>query len=278
MAVDVTQYRAEFVALFEYGQTKLRQCTTTEHMRSGLSAVFLVSGTSGDEAMTRGVDGLIPTNLASNTQYTATLAEWHSKETKTDFDIFKSQGDQRKIMQMNVIKRLNRKIDADIITELSTGSNDTGAAVTGTPELLLKAQGILGTLEIDITDEENIFLLASPALLYYMNQFTEFASADYVDFKPFANGGAWRVKRWNGMNIIPHPRVSGARTAAEKCILFHRDAIGHAFDTEALQVDMDYNREHKYSWALASNAMGSKLLQNAGVVIINHNGAAVVAQ
>src|SRR6185312_2096495 len=115
MAVDVVQYRQEFVALFEYGQTKLRMTTTTEHVRNGASAVFLVSGTNGDEAVTRGVDGLIPVSTPSNTQYTATLGEWHSKERKTDFDIYKSQGDQRKIMQMNTIKRLNRKIDASII-------------------------------------------------------------------------------------------------------------------------------------------------------------------
>ncbi len=278
MAVDVTQYRQEFVSLFEYGQTKLRGTTTTEHMRQGNSAVFLVSGTSGDEAVTRGVDGLIPVSTPSNTQYTATLQEWHSKERKTDFDIFKSQGNQRKIMQMNVIKRLNRKIDADIITALSTGTNDTGAATTATPELILLAQGILGTLEVDVTDEENIFLLASPAMLYYLNQFTEFASADYVEFKPFANGGAHRVKRWNGMNIIPHPRVSGARTSAEKCILYHRDAIGHAFDSETLDVKIGYDEEDAYSWSRASNAMGSKLLQNNGIVVINHNGSAVVAQ
>jgi hypothetical protein len=273
MAVDVVQYRSEFVALAEYGQTKLRMTTTTEHVRQGASAVFLVSGTSGDEAVTRGVDGLIPVSTPSNTQYTATLQEWHSKERKTDFDIFKSQGNQRKIMQMNTIKRLNRRIDADIITELSTGTVTTGGAVTGTPELILKAQGLLAKAEWDVTDEENIFCLASPALMYYMNQFTEFTSADYVDFKPFANGGAHRVKRWNGINFIPHPRVSGKNTAAEKCVLYHRDAIGHAFDMETLDIAIGYNDEDAYSWARASNALGSKKLQNSGIVIVNHDGS-----
>jgi hypothetical protein len=273
MAVDVVQYRSEFVALAEYGMSRLRMTTTTEHVRQGNSAVFLVSGTSGDEAVTRGVDGLIPVSTPSNTQYTATLQEWHSKERKTDFDIFKSQGNQRKVMQMNVIKRLNRKIDSDIITKLSTGTVSIGGVVTATPELLLKAQGKLAAAEFDVTDEENIFLLASPAMLYYMNQFQEFASADYVEFKPFANGGAHRVKRWNGMNIIPHPRVSGANTTAEKNILYHRDAIGHAFDMESLDIKIGYDEEDAYSWSRASNVLGSAKLQDSGIVVIEHDGS-----
>jgi hemin uptake protein HemP len=35
-----------------------------------------------------------------------------------------------------------------------------------------------------------------------------------------------------------------------------------------------YDEEQDYSWARASAFMGSKLLQNSGVVVITHDGSA----
>ncbi|TIP69631.1 MAG: hypothetical protein E5X58_47675, partial [Mesorhizobium sp.] len=68
----------------------------------------------------------------------------------------------------------------------------------------------------------------------------------------------------------------GVGTSAEKCFLYHRSAIGHAADTENLESLVGYDEEQGYSWARASAFMGSKLLQNSGVVVINHDGSAIV--
>ena len=46
------------------------------------------------------------------TQNTATLTEWHDLVRKTRFNIFQSQGDQRRLMQETTRKVLNRRIDA----------------------------------------------------------------------------------------------------------------------------------------------------------------------
>lgn len=270
------QYRQEFIAGFEFGQSMLRAAVTTEHMRQGNEAVFLVADSGGAEAVTRGVNGMIPANVDNNNQYTATLVEWHDLRKKTSFNIFASQGNQRKIMQANSLKVMNRKIDDDIIAELNTATNDTGAAATGSLALVTKAKGILGNADVDTDEEENMFGLITPGMEAYLLRDAAFTSADYVDVKPLA-GQAKKMRRWAGVNWIVHSRLPGRTTSAEKCFLFHRNSIAQAFDTETLQVKVGYDEEQDYSFARTTNFMGSKLLQNSGVCVINHDGSAIVA-
>jgi hypothetical protein len=270
------QYRQEFVAGFEQGMSMLRSTTVTEAVTKGNEAVFLVADTGDAEAVTRGLNGLIPPRPDNLNQLTATLQEWHDKPRRTKFNIFASQGDGRRIMQQGTIKVINRKIDQDIIAALATATNDTGSAVTASVALIAKAVAILGNNEVDIEEEDNMFGVITPAMLAYLMQTTEFASSDYVDVKPFA-GPIRKYRRWFGINWIVHPRLPGSGTAAETAFIYHRNAIGHAVNTGEMEVKAGENEEDSYFWARASIFMGSKLLQNSGVVVVNHNGAEFVA-
>ena len=55
--------------------------------------MFLVAGSGGATAVTRGLNGNIPPRVDSLTQVPATLVEWHDKPQRTEFNIFASQGD-----------------------------------------------------------------------------------------------------------------------------------------------------------------------------------------
>ena len=70
------QYRKELVAEFEEGMSWLRQTTVTESVIKGNQATFLVAGSGGAAAVTRGINGLIPARADSLTQTTATLVEF----------------------------------------------------------------------------------------------------------------------------------------------------------------------------------------------------------
>ena len=83
--------------------------------------------------------------------------------------------------------------------------------------------------------------------------------------------------RWLGVNWCTHPNLPGKGTAAEKCFLYHKSALGHAVDTAGIQTPIGYDEEQDYSWARASIFMAAKLLQNSGVVIVNHDGSLLVA-
>lgn len=269
-----TQYRQEFVAGFEQRQSLVRQTVTTETEIKGNSAVFLVADSGSASAVTRGLNGLIPARADNLTQNTCTLLEWHDKVRKTGFNIFASQGDQRAIMHNTTMGVINRKIDSDIITELNTATQDTGAAATASLSMAMYGLTILGNNSVPL--DGNISALITPAFYAYLMQTKEFASVDYVNNKPFE--GMLTMFRWANVNWIVHPNLPGKGTNAEKCFMYHRDAIGHAVNTGGITTAVGYDDEDDYSYCRASVFMGSKLLQNSGVVVMNHDGSGYAAQ
>ena len=271
------QYRQEFVNYFEVRESLLRASVTKESVVKGNQAVFLVAGTGGASAVTRGLNGLIPSRGDDLTQNTATLQEWHDLVQRTGFNVFASQGDARRIMQETTMIAINRKIDSDILTELDNTTLDTGnTAAALTLSKVAWAYAVLGNNGVPVEEEDNMFFVISPAANAYLMQTKEFASADYVDVKPF-NGPMRKYRRWMGFNWIVHPNVSGAGTSLEKLFAFHRSAIGQAVNKDDIQSPIGYNEEQDYSWARCSIFMGSKLLQNSGVVRTNHDGSAYAA-
>ncbi len=274
------QYRQEFIAGFEQNQSLLRDAVTTESVIKGNQAEFLVADSGGATAVTRGVNGMIPARADDLTQTTATLVEWHDLVRKTRFNVFASQGDQRAIMQKTTMGVINKKIDSDILTELNTGTVNTGTAATASLNMVLRAKTILGNAEVPW--DGNVWAVISPAFEAYLLQVAEFSNADYVGGKPMESAGAaWADKpgyyRWLNVNWVTHPKVPGVGTSAEKCFMFHKTAIGHAVNSDGIQTPVGYNDEQDYSFARASVFMGSQLLQNSGVVVMNHDGSALTA-
>lgn len=268
------QYRQEFIAGFEQMESLLRKTVTTETVIKGNQATFLVADSGGATAVTRGLNGLIPARPDNLETPVVTLVEWHDLVRRTRFNIFASQGDGRRIMQMTTMGVMNRKIDQDIIAELNTATQDTGAAAPMSLSLAMYALTILGNNEVPM--DGNISAIISPAALAYLMQTTEFASADYVNNKPFAN--TLQMFRWAGVNWIVHPNLPGKGTSAEKMFMYHRSAIGHAADTGGMNTAVGYDDEQDYSFARTSLFMGSQTLQSSGIVVINHDGSAFAAQ
>lgn len=270
-----TIYRQEFIASFEERSSHLRNACTTSANINGNTAVFLVAGSGGASAVTRGVNGLIPARSDDLTQNSCTLSEWHDLPQRTSFNIESSQGDARRIMQESSMGVINRKMDELVIEQLDTATQDTGTSATMSLSLVAKALAILGNAEVPIQEEDNMFALVSPAAYFYLMQIPAFTSADYVDIKPFA-GSIKRYRRWFGVNWIMHPNLTGNGTSTEDCYVFHRSAIGLATNKD-IRVAVGTDEEQDYSYVRTSVFMGAKLLQNTGVVNINHDGSAYVA-
>jgi len=274
------QYRKEYIHGFEQRQSLVRDSVTTEAVIKGNQAVFLVADSGGAEAKTRGLNGLIPARADNNQQFTATLQEWHDLARKTGFNVFASQGNQRQIMQATTMGVVNRKIDQDIITELNTGTVNTGAATTASLSMALHAKTILGVNKVPW--DGNVTALITPAFEAYLLQTKEFSSAEYVDGKPIkGTPEAWsdmpKIIIWLNVRWIVHPELPGVGTAAEKCFMYHRNAIGHAVNKDSVDTNVGYDGEQDYSWSRVTQFMGSKLLQNSGLVVMNHDGSAFAA-
>jgi hypothetical protein len=282
MATDTafqTQYRQEFIIGFEMRQSLLRETVTTEIQLKGNTAVFLVADSNLATAVTRGVNGLIPARADHLVQNSCVLAEWHDLVRKTGFNIFASQSDQKKIMQVTTMGVINRKIDDDILGALANATLTTGAVgVTGSLNLIMKAKAILGGQQVPMGN--NIHSVISPAFEAYLMQTKEFASAQYINNKPFEktqSDDQPTAFRWAGVNFIVHARLTGIGTTAEICFMWHRAALGHAVDKDGLQTPVGYHQEQDYSWARASVYMGSQLLQTKGIVKMTHDGSAYVS-
>lgn len=274
------QYRQEYIATFEQHQSLLRDVVTTEAVFKGNQAVFLVAGSGGAVAQTRGVNGLIPSRADSQTQNTCTLQEWHDLPRKTGFNIFASQGNQRSMMQMTSVAVLNRKIDDLIITNLNTGTVTIGSSTT-IPNVSVFQNARVKLSNASVPWDSNITLLCQPSMIAYLEQAPEFSKATYVDVKPYAGSGenpSWRDKpqayRWRNALIVEHPNLPGKGTSSEKSFMFHKSAIGHAMDTGGMTIMAGYDEEQDYSWSRASGFMGALVLQNTGIVVITHDGSA----
>jgi len=269
------QYRQELVAAFEEGMSWLRQTTVTEAVIKGSQAIFLVGGSGGATAVTRGVNGLIPARADDLTQNTCALTEWHDLVRKTRWNIFASQGDQRRLMQDTCRKVLNRRLDADCVAQLDTATATLGAATTFSLSVAAKAMTTLGENEVPVEEVDNMWAVATPAVRGYIMQLPEATKIDYVEMKMLA-GPARRVMRWAGFNWIFHPNLTGVGTSSEKCYFYHRDAVGSAFDSgEGMNTAVGYDEEQDYSYARCSSFTGAKLLQQTGIVQFLHDASAI---
>ena len=269
------RYRNETIAAFEQNQSVLRATVTTEHMVDGNVATFLVAGSGGATPVTRGLDGRIPSRNNDNTQLTATLVEWHDKPVQTQFNVFESQGDQRRISQMTSVGVMNRKIDTDILGSAGLGAATLGdsSATTASLAWILGHQAALGENDVPIDEPDNMFCALTPKGFANLMQIKEFASGDYVDVKPFS-GPARKMYRVYGINFLMSTKLTGMASASATCYMWHRSAIGHAIANGHPELDGDYNREDSYYWTRCSGFFASKLLQNTGVRKMLHNDTA----
>lgn len=266
----INAYVEEYVPVFERGESKLRSSCFTKTNINAKTAVFLVSGTPNATAQERGNDGLLVASQNSNTQNSCVLKDVNHLREGTKFTWDLSQGNQRLIAAAGSAKALYRKMDNQIITQLDTASV-TQTAATASLEWVQTALTTLGEADVEVEDEDNMYALASMSVRGYLLQIPEFSRADYVEQKAL-NGAVQRYRRWAGVNWIFHNGLTGKGTSQENCFFYHRNAIGHACDTEGLDVQAGFDAKQNMYWDRATAFCEAKLLQDSGVVLAYHNG------
>lgn len=265
-----TMFRQEFIAGFEKRMALSRKTVTIEVDINGNEAVFLVADSGGATAVTRGLDGDIPTRPDNLNQFTATLKEWHDVPERSNFNIYASQGDGRRIMQQTCMSVINRKIDDDIHAALDTATNTWGAAAVATVILVTKAITKLSN-NFATDDSQSVFALITPSFYGELMQLLAFTSSDFINLKPFENVQKSKAFNWFGVNWIVDAGLPGVGTSNATCFMYNRAAIGHACNSESIMTELGYDKKNDKSWARCSTYMGSKLLQNSGVIKMPHD-------
>jgi hypothetical protein len=270
-------YRQELVKTFERRYAILEQRVTADGIASGAQFVFLVNGSGGANAVTRGVNGLIPARANDDTQVTLDMTEWHDKPQATRFNIFAGQAGARRrsAMQEESIAVLNRKADDLIIDALEASTQYAGlAATTLTVDKVMHAQTVVANSNAIMTANDMTGVL-TPAAHAYLVQAKEIGSKDYVDMGPLPNMPT--MFKWAGITWMVHTGLPGVGTSSERLFVFHRAAVGLGRNREEMNVAAGYNDEHDYYYARSSMFMGAKLLQNTGVCSIRHDGSGYAA-
>jgi hypothetical protein len=269
------KYRMETIAGFEKSMALSRHTVVTEVDINGNEATFLVADSGSATAVTRGVNGDIPTRPDNLNQYTATLQEWHDVPERTNFNIYASQGNGRQIMQRTAMAVINRKIDDDIRSALSGGTQTLTMTQTSAATFLADVLDIGVTLAENNAADEELFALISPAFHANLMTLDQFSSADYVKAVGFERTQKSKAFNWNGINWIVDSGLSGVG-ASSTCYVYNKNAVGHACDTQNIQTRVGYDDKNHKSWARCSVFMGSKLLQNSGIVKITHDDTAII--
>ena len=276
--VESIKYRREFVAAFNVGVSLIADRFTSESMDMGRSAVFDVTAVGG-RMQTRSIDGRIPRTNVSDTQVTATLAEYVKKFEVTDFEAFTSQSDERAKMNHRIMESVNQELDYIVLNELANAS--TSFSASAAPITLDTATKVISTLELNGVpiNPNDVTFIGSPAVRAKLMNLTAFTSADYVSTKPFAgDSGAFsnqrKIKNWLDVGWIFHPNLPGAGTSSCTCYVVHRRAFGLAVPSSQIKYSAGYDDQDHYHYASATVKGAAKVLQNAGILKFLHNDAA----
>lgn len=279
--ISVARYIDEYIKDFARRKATLVDAVRTDSQDKGGSMVFLVAGSGGRDAVSRGANGLIPTADDSQSQVTLTFNEDHDHVVKTAFNIFASQGDQLAIMRNESIGVIHRRQDKRIITAIESGTVTLGTIATD-KNMANKVAVTLANADVGTEDDDDIFSAVTPATWAELTDITSFASADYVHFGPespvemgMTTPGRW--KKWMGINWTAHNGLTGKGTSTATNLAWSKNAVGYAMSTRGVQALMGYDEEQDYTWRRATVFHGAVKLQNSGIVKWVHDDTAVLA-
>lgn len=272
-------YTREFIEGFAQTEAILPDRCIDGRMEGGGSVVFDIADLGG-ELPERGVDGNLSRLAHNDTQVTCALKEYGGSFRITNFEMFKSQSDERKKMNRRIYSRANRRSDKLTIAELANATTqwNGGAAITVNVDTITQIISELEEAQVPVTPED-VTWLVTPKFHAKLETLQQFTSADYVSTKPL-DGGAGagfantkKIKAWSRVGWAVSPLLPGMGTATATTFLFHRNAIGCARPSEAMKLTTGFNDEHHYHYASATLKGAAKILQNGGIIKVTHADA-----
>jgi hypothetical protein len=273
-ALQQVKYRTDYIKAFELTEALLPQTVRRDTQDRGGSMVFLVSGSGGRTAVTRGPRGLIPPSDNVQSQITLTFKEAHDKVIMTNFNIFTAQGDQLAMMKDQSLGVIHREQDLEIVDALNTGTVTMGTIASMEMDTVLRIITTLAQQKVGINAPGNLFGVITPAVYASMiANIDQFTNSDYTALKKVDKGigNPGTRQYFGGVEWIVNPDLPGAGTATATNFVYHRDAIGYAVSTRGIDPYVGYNEEEDYSVRRTSIYHGAVKLQNAGVIKFVHD-------
>lgn len=257
----VSEYDAAVHQAYQRQGSYLRGACRTKPMVIGNKLVWQKTGKG--VASSKGRHALVPLMNVSHDPVEVTLTDHFAADYVDRFDLLKTNIDEMQVQANAGAWALGRKSDDLIIAAMTKGSADI---VHGSAGLTLaKALNIVQTLmDADVPFDGQVYAIVPPRGWTDLLQLKEFASADYVEKKPFTDGPGYKWKDWLGINWMWHTGcVKTSSTWA--CFAWHKTAVGHAIG-EDVQTVVSYENPRSSYLVNSHMSQDAKTIDATGVV------------
>lgn len=226
----ITEYISDVNHVFQRKGGMLRSTVRTKDNVVGSTAVFQKIGKG--TATTKARHGVITPMNQTHTAPSATMEDFYAGDWVDRLDEAKINIDERMAIAEGGAWALGRKVDNQILTALDT-TTQTQKTLTLTSEANVKAtviDWIVALFENDVPNDGQVYGVISANLDQILaSAVDEYASADFVDVRPFEDGPPIRrFRNWNGVLWTAHQGITNAGAASAKGFIYHKNAIGYA--------------------------------------------------
>lgn len=276
-AAFVRQYETDVHDVFQRKGSYLLSSIRHKPNVLGKSTTFQVAGTG--EATTKARHGTITPMNANRAPVEVTLADFYAGDWVDKLDEAKINIDERMVIARTGARAVGRKIDSLITTALDGTTNTLTGDLVGSSAAQMRADLLefveaIVSNDVDL-DDEMVYGLLTPRAHAVAMTIDEFASSDFVEDKPFAEGAPvrrWRM--WNGVKWKAHTGLPGVGTSGAKCFVYHHDAVGFASQNlsgdmenpESVQADITWHGDRAAHFVNHMMAGGAKLIDDTGVI------------
>ncbi|MBM3650844.1 MAG: hypothetical protein FJX11_23965 [Alphaproteobacteria bacterium] len=256
----ISEYDAAVHQAYQRQGSMLRGSCRTKPMVVGNKLIWQKTGKG--TASSKGRHALVPTMNVSHDPVEVTLTDHYAADWVDRFDLLKTNIDEMQVQANAGAWALGRKTDDLVIAAATKASADIAHDSTGMT-LAKSLQVVQHFMDNDVPFDGQIYAILPPRGWTDLMQLKEFASADYIEKKPFTDGPAYRWKDWNGINWMFHTGVVQT-DSTWACLAWHQTAIGHAIG-EDVQTVVSYENT-RASWFVNSHmSQDAKRIDDTGV-------------
>lgn len=254
----ITGYERDVHLAFQRMGSKLRM--SVRHAEGVVGSTHVFQKVATGSATTKSRHGQItPMNLA-HTNATATLADKYAGDWIDKLDLDKLNIDERQVIVDSGAAACGREIDSGLITAMDGSTTTETSSAVMTINKVYAGMRTLGNN--DVFEDGRMYAITPFYEWTNLLAIQQFASADYVEDKPFLAGT--EAKRWLGTVWFPHSGLESLVSGSTgKSFWYHERSLGHAMGSE-IQSDFDWQGD-RGAW-FVNNMMSE------GSVLIDTNG------
>lgn len=265
----VVQYEAEVHVQYQQGGSRLRNTVRVKDGVVGASTKFTKIGKGVATQKTRH-GNVTPMNV-NHDQVEAFFQDWYAPDYVDKLDEYKINHDERRVLAQAGGYAVGRKIDEIIIAAALAELPEDRILGTGTSVLTLDdcldAFALLN--EANVPDDGARFAVVGPHQWNALLKIDQFAKADYVGGEEFAWLKGAESKRWLNTVWMMHtglPKTGAGASAATKCLMYHKTAVGLGENGRGITSEINYVPEKAAFLCNNMISAGAAAIDRDGIV------------